>query len=63
LYDWYKRELIEKERSVEGRRYYRTMCLAIYAKKCGISKEELEQDALALYEGVYNKVCKFWKKI
>jgi len=52
LYDWYKRELIEKERSVEGRRYYRVMCLAIYAKKCGISKEELEQDALRLYERI-----------
>lgn len=46
LYDWYKRELLEKEESIEGKRYYRTMCLAIYAKKCGISYEELETDAL-----------------
>ena len=26
------------------------MCLAIYAKKSGISKEELEKDAFALFD-------------
>jgi len=45
LYDWWKRQIAEK--SKEGHRYYCIMCLAIYAKKCGIPYEELEKDALS----------------
>lgn len=43
LYDWYKRR-IETEASY-GHRYFCMMCLAIYARKCDISREELEEDA------------------
>lgn len=45
LYDWWKRRLYEIQ---EGHRYYGVMCLAIYAKKSGIDKEELEDDAFGL---------------
>lgn len=46
LYEWWKRRL--KAEIAEGHRYYGVMCLAIYAKKCGIPKEELEKDAFGL---------------
>lgn len=47
LYDWWKRRLYEIQ---EGHRYYGVMCLAIYAKKCGIEREKLEQDAFDMVE-------------
>lgn len=55
LYDWWKRR-IEKEVKV-GHRYYCMMCLAVYARKAGISREELEKDAfeLAPYFDTYTK--------
>lgn len=43
LFDWWIRKI--KEEAKEGHRYYCIMCLAAYAKKCGISKEELEKAA------------------
>ena len=45
LYDWWKRQISEKGK--EGHRYYCIMCLAIYAKKCGIEYDELLKDALS----------------
>ena len=45
LYDWWKRQIAEKGK--EGHRYYCIMCLAIYAKKCGIEYDELLKDALS----------------
>lgn len=53
LYDWFKRELVDganqfpaKDKGViQGHRYFGIMCLAIYARKCGIPREELEKDA------------------
>lgn len=47
LYDWWQRRLMEIQ---EGHRYYGVMCLAIYAKKCGISREELEEDAFGMVD-------------
>lgn len=47
LYDWWLKRLYEIK---EGHRYYGVMCLSIYAKKCGISKNELEQDAFGLVD-------------
>lgn len=47
LYEWWKRRLLEIQ---EGHRYYGVMCLSIYAKKCGISREELEVDAFGMVE-------------
>lgn len=46
LYDWWLRR-IKLEASI-GHRYFCIMCLAIYAQKCGISREELERDAFSL---------------
>lgn len=43
LFEWWKRKMFEGVK--EGHRYYCVMCLAIYAKKCGISREELEDYA------------------
>lgn len=53
LYDWYKRR-IETEASY-GHRYFCMMCLAIYARKCDISREELERDANH-FQKVFNKL-------
>ena len=43
LYDWWKRRVIEG--GTYGHRYNCIVALAAYAKKCGISREELEADA------------------
>ena len=48
LYDWWLRR-IKLEASI-GHRYFCIMCLAIYAQKCGISREELEKDAFGLID-------------
>ena len=48
LFDWWLRRL-KKEIAV-GHRYYGVMVLAIYAKKCGIERKELENIAFNLVE-------------
>jgi hypothetical protein len=48
LYDWWKGKISAE--IVEGHRYYGVMCLAIYAKKCGIPRKELEADAFGMLE-------------
>lgn len=48
LYNWWLRRLHES--ITEGHRYYGIMCLCIYAKKCGVSREELEKDAFDLLD-------------
>jgi hypothetical protein len=45
LYDWWLRQW---RQSTQGHRYFYLMCLAVYARKCDISREELERDASAL---------------
>lgn len=46
LFEWWKKRMFEGVK--EGHRYYCVMCLSIYAKKCGISREELEEYAFNL---------------
>ena len=46
LYDWWKKKIYLE--ITEGHRYYGLMCLSIYAKKCGIGRDELEQDAFGM---------------
>lgn len=46
LFDWWFNR-IKNEKSV-GHRYYCMMCLAVYAKKSGISRDELEEKAFSL---------------
>jgi conserved domain protein len=46
LYDWWIRTL--KEGANEGHRYWCIMTLCTYAKKCGVSREVLEEDAYGL---------------
>ena len=53
LYDWWKMKIIEKISA--GHRYFGIMALAIYAKKCGISYEELERDAFGFLEILDNR--------
>lgn len=48
LYNWWKRRIMEEAKT--GHRYYCCMVLAIYAKKCGIDRAELEADAFSLIE-------------
>lgn len=48
VYDWWKRQI--EAGAVEGHRYYCIMALATYAKKCGISREELEKDAIGMID-------------
>lgn len=52
LYDWWKRRLSEVQ---EGHRYFAIMSLAIYARKSGISRDELEHDAYALIDFMEEK--------
>ena len=46
LYEWWKNKLAMEIR--EGHRYYGIMCLAVYAKKCGISFDEVSKDAYSM---------------
>lgn len=46
VYDWWLDRI--KFETTLGHRYFCIMILAIYAKKCGISKEQLEKDAFGL---------------
>lgn len=46
LYEWWLDRL--KNEATVGHRYYCIMCLAVYAKKSGVSKEQLEKDAFSL---------------
>lgn len=46
LYEWWKQKL--RNDATVGHRYYCCMVLAIYAKKCGIDREQLEKDAYEL---------------
>lgn len=48
LYEWWLNRIKAEARF--GHRYFCVMMLAIYAMKCGISKERLEADAYALEE-------------
>lgn len=48
LYHWWYRRIGEEV--TVGHRYFALMCLAIYAKKCRISEEQLEQDAFLLLD-------------
>lgn len=48
LYDWWKRKLIAEIK--EGHRFNGIMVLAVYAKKCNIGYEELEQDAFSFFD-------------
>lgn len=48
VYQWWLNEL--KAKIEVGHRYYAVMVLAIYAKKCGVSREQLEQDAFGLFD-------------
>lgn len=50
LYDWWLEKL--KTGATVGHRYYCVMCLAIYAKKSGVDREELEKDAFGLVESM-----------
>ncbi|CEK36562.1 hypothetical protein UMC2_34321 [[Clostridium] sordellii] len=43
LYDWWKNKIIKQAKT--GHRYYCMMMLAVYARKSGIDREELEKDA------------------
>lgn len=55
VYEWWKREINQKAKV--GHRYYCMMMLAVYARKCGISQEELETDAFQImerFEGMTN---------
>ena len=46
LYDWWYNKIYENARV--GKRYYCLFCLVVYAVKCGVSEERLEQDCYSL---------------
>lgn len=48
LYEWWKGKI--EANIVQGHRYYGVMCLAVYAKKCGVPYKELEADAFGMVE-------------
>lgn len=45
FYEWYKRQL--PDYTAEGKRYFGLMVMAIIGRKCGISREQVEDDALS----------------
>lgn len=47
LYEWWKRQI---EHIIGGHRYFFLMCLAIYACKCDVSKQQLKQDMNQLFK-------------
>lgn len=55
LYEWWKRQIVDannvfpstEKGATDGHRYFAIMALAIYARKCGVVRETLEQDALS----------------
>lgn len=48
VYDWWHKKLLDQ--IAEGHRYYGIMVLAIYAKKCGVPLDVLENDAFGLVD-------------
>lgn len=48
VYEWWKREINAKAKV--GHRYYCMMMLAVYARKCGVSREDLEKDAFQIMQ-------------
>lgn len=48
VYDWWKRRILKEANT--GHRYYCMMMLAVYARKAGIDKDELENDAFSIME-------------
>lgn len=46
LYDWWKDRILKQAKT--GHRYFCMMMLAVYARKSGISSEELESDAFEI---------------
>lgn len=48
LYEWWLNKLWESNQVAIGHRYHCIMFLAVYARKCNVSFEELKRDALAL---------------
>lgn len=55
LYDWYLNRALGE--ATIGHRYFCVMCLAIFAKKCDVSQEELFSDAFRLQKA-YNELGK-----
>lgn len=53
VYDWWKRKIYEK--TEDGHRYWSVMALATYARKCGISRDELESDALGMIDMLHER--------
>lgn len=60
LYDWWIQKVIAG--AEPGHRYWSIMTLATYAKKCGVSKEELEKDAYGLIPLLNSKGDRFADK-
>lgn len=48
VYDWWIRKI--KEGANQGHRYWCVMTLATYAKKCGVPRKQLEEDAYGLID-------------
>lgn len=48
VYQWWLNRLHNEIKA--GHRYYGIMCLCVYAKKCGVPREQIEQDAFSLVE-------------
>lgn len=48
VYEWWKNRIHNEAKT--GHRYFCMMMLSVYARKCGISREELESDAFEIME-------------
>ena len=57
LYDWWIRKIYEG--ATQGHRYWCIMTLATYAKKCGVSYDELVKDSVQLIDFLNDKGDEF----
>lgn len=53
VYDWWKKQI--EAGAEDGHRYYCVMALAAYAKKCDISRAELETDAMSMIDMLHGR--------
>ena len=53
VYEWWKQQIVRG--AEDGHRYWCVMALAAYAKKCGISREKLEEDAFGMIDMLHSR--------
>lgn len=53
VYEWWKKQIVRG--AEDGHRYWCVMALAAYAKKCGVPREKLEEDAFGMIDMLHSR--------